>query len=33
MVWWNSTDYVNPALDPNVEIVRVTGVSGNTLIP
>lgn len=31
MVWWDSTDYVNPALDPNVEIVRVTGVSGNTL--
>jgi hypothetical protein len=31
MVWWNSTDYVNPALDPNVEIVRVTNVSGNTL--
>ena len=24
MVWWNSTDYPNPANDPNVEIVRVT---------
>jgi hypothetical protein len=31
MVWWNSTDYPDPSKDPNVEIVRVTGVSGNTL--
>jgi hypothetical protein len=31
MTWWNSTDYPDPSDDPNVEIVRVTGVSGNTL--
>jgi hypothetical protein len=31
LVWFNSTDYPNPASDPNVEIVRVNGVSGNTL--
>src|ERR1035438_1299800 len=31
LVWWNSTDYPNPALDPNVEIVRVSSISGNTL--
>lgn len=30
-VWWNTTDYPNPVFDPNVEIVRVTSVSGNTL--
>jgi hypothetical protein len=30
-VWWNSTDYPDPSKDPNVEIVRVTNVSGNTL--
>jgi hypothetical protein len=30
-VWWNSTDFPDPSKDPNVEIVRVTGVSGNTL--
>jgi hypothetical protein len=29
--WWNSTDYPDPSNDPNAEIVRVTGVSGNTL--
>jgi hypothetical protein len=29
--WWNSTDYPDPSNDPNVEIVRVTVVSGNTL--
>lgn len=23
LVWWNATDYVDPADDPNVEIVRV----------
>lgn len=28
--WWNSTDYSNPSLDPNVEIVRVTAVSTDT---
>lgn len=30
-VWWNSTDYPDPSDDPNVEIVRVTGVSTDTL--
>lgn len=29
--WWNYTDYVMPADDPNVEIVRVTARSSNTL--
>jgi hypothetical protein len=35
VVWWNSTDYTDPSLDPNVEIVRVTagggGGGGDTL--
>jgi hypothetical protein len=31
VVWWNSTDYPDPSNDPNVEIVRVTAVSSNTL--
>jgi len=33
LVWWNSTDYASPELDPNVEIVRVaaSGISGNVL--
>ena len=31
LVWWNSTDYGDPADDPNVEIVRVTAVSTDTL--
>ena len=31
MTWWNVTDYPDPSDDPNAEIVRVTGVSGNTL--
>jgi len=31
LIWWNSTDYPNPADDPNVEIVRVTNVSTDTL--
>jgi hypothetical protein len=31
LVWYNSTDYPNPANDPNVEIVRVTNVSTDTL--
>jgi hypothetical protein len=31
MTWWNYTDFADPSDDPNVEIVRVTGVSGNTL--
>ena len=29
--WWNSTDYPDPSDDPNVEIVRVTGISTDTL--
>lgn len=28
VVWWNITDYTNPAEDPNAEIVRVTARSG-----
>lgn len=31
MTWWNSTDYPNPEDDPNVEIVRVGAVSGDTM--
>jgi len=31
LIWWNSTDYPNPANDPNVEIVRVTNISTDTL--
>jgi hypothetical protein len=31
VVWWNSTDYPDPADDPNVEIVRVTAKSTDTL--
>jgi len=31
VVWWNSTDYGDPADDPNVEIVRVTAISTDTL--
>jgi hypothetical protein len=31
VVWWNSTDYPDPADDPNVEIVRVTARSSDTL--
>lgn len=30
-VWWNATDYADPSDDPNVEIVRVTGVVTDTL--
>ena len=30
-VWWNSTDYSDPSDDPNVEIVRVTNISTDTL--
>lgn len=33
LVWWNSTDYANPSDDPNVEIVRVTTRSTDTLNP
>lgn len=31
VTWWNSSDFPDPSDDPNAEIVRVTGVSGNTL--
>lgn len=31
VTWWNSTDYSSPDQDPNVEIVRVTAKSGDTL--
>lgn len=31
VVWWNSTDYSDPSDDPNVEIVRVTAISTDTL--
>ena len=30
-VWWNATDYPDPADDPDREIVRVTAVSTDTL--
>lgn len=30
-VWWNATDYPDPADDPSVEILRVTGISTDTL--
>jgi hypothetical protein len=30
-VWWNYTDYADPSDDPNVEIVRVTDVTDDTL--
>ena len=29
--WWNSTDYADPADDPNREVIRVTARSGDTL--
>jgi len=31
LVWWNSTDYSDPSDDPNVEIVRCTARSTDTL--
>lgn len=31
LIYWNSTDFPNPANDPNVEIVRVTNISTDTL--
>lgn len=31
LVWWNITDYPDPSDDPNVEIVRVTAISTETL--
>lgn len=30
-VWWNVTDYLDPADDPSVEVVRVTGIATDTL--
>jgi hypothetical protein len=29
-VWWNATDYPNPAEDPNVEIGRATAIATDT---
>ncbi len=29
--WWNKTDYNEPTRDPNVEIIQVTAVDGDTL--
>lgn len=31
LIWWDSTNYADPADDPNVEIVRVTAKSSDTL--
>lgn len=31
LVWWNATDFADPSDDPNVEIVRVTARSTDTL--
>jgi len=31
LVWWNSTDHPDPSDDANVEIVRVTSISSETL--
>jgi hypothetical protein len=31
VTWWNATDYPNPSDDPNVEVVRVTAIVGETL--
>jgi len=31
IVWWNATDYSDPADDPDVEIVRCTARTSNTL--
>jgi hypothetical protein len=30
-VWWNATDFPDPSDDPNVEVIRVTGISTDTL--
>lgn len=30
-VWWNASDFPDPADDPNVEIVRVTAIDEDTL--
>ena len=31
LIWYDATDYPNPANDPNVEIVRVTNITGDTI--
>jgi hypothetical protein len=31
VTWWNVTDYADPSDDPDVEIVRVTAISTDTL--
>ena len=31
LIWWDSTNYGDPADDPNVEIIRVTAISTDTL--
>lgn len=31
LIWWNVTDYANPALDPYIEIIRVTNRVGDVL--
>jgi hypothetical protein len=31
LLFWNVTDYPDPVDDPNKELVRVTGISGNVL--
>lgn len=31
LVWWNASDYADPADDPTVEIVRCTDVSADTI--
>lgn len=31
LVWWNSSDYADPSNDPNVEVIRVTNLTSDTL--
>lgn len=31
LVWWNATDFPDPADDPNAEIIRVTNIATDTL--
>lgn len=31
VVWWDKTNFTDPSLDPNVEVVRVTAISTDTL--
>jgi len=30
-VWWNFTDYADPSDDPGVEVISVTGITGDIL--